>query len=260
MSISTTKEDLIQSSIAGIARGLCVHTLIFPLDVIKIRQQCDSSSRKSFEIARTLFEKEGVGAFYKGLSPQLVKTSIKQAWVWPILTGIPPYLKQYKIKETPSLLLTGFLISMIDAAITTPLEKSKIQSALAGKTKFSLKGGWQGFGTHLTNLSVNWSTFLIAQKHLRDRYRQKSEKALSLRELTEIGIQVAIIVSLVSAPIDFANTLKHAENRSPFDLLSGKALHRLYRGWPARALGLIIHNIASVIVIDKLSKDAHLQS
>jgi hypothetical protein len=242
----------------GIARGLSVHTLIYPIEVVKIRQQCQSNPEKSTEIARALFQKEGASAFYKGLPAQLIKTSIKQAWVWPVITGIPAYLKRHNIKELPQQILTGLSIATIDAAITTPLERVKIRSASTGKSRFSLddvyKNGWRGFTIHWAKLSVNWVTFLVAQKHLRDRYRKTPEQVLSLPQLAGIGAQVAVIVSLVSAPFDIANTLKQAKNLSPTHLLSGNVLRKLYRGWPLNVLALTIHNVASVIVIDKLGQ------
>jgi hypothetical protein len=258
MSADSTKASMANSSMWGIARGLSVHTLIYPLEVVKIRQQCHSSPEKSIQVARALFQKEGISAFYKGLPPQLLKTSIKQAWVWPMITGIPVFIKRYRIGDIPQQALTGLAIATIDAAVTTPLERAKILSAFTGETKFSLNGvykdGWRGFTTHWAKLSVNWSTFLVAQKHLRDRYRKRPEQALSLPQLAGIGAQVAVIVSLVSAPLDIANTLKQAQNLSPAQLFSGNAFRRLYRGWPLSALSLTIHNIASVIVIDKLGQ------
>jgi hypothetical protein len=242
----------------GIARGLSVHTLIYPIEVVKIRQQCQPTPEKSTEVARAIFQKEGPSAFYQGLPPQLIKTIIKQAWVWPMITGIPVYLKRHKVGELHQQVLTGWSIATIDAAITTPLERVKIRSASTGESKLSLnevyKNGWRGFTIHWTKLSLNWVTFLVAQKHLRDRYRKTPEQALSLPQLAGIGAQVAVIVSLVSAPFDIANTLKQAKNLSPTHLLSGNVFRKLYRGWPLNVLALTIHNVASVIVIDKLGQ------
>lgn len=253
---NSTNTSLVNSSIWGIVRGITVHTLIYPLEVVKIRQQCHLNAEKSIEIARMLFQKEGSSAFYKGLTPQLLKTSLKQAWVWPMITGIPVFLKQYRIGDISQQALTGLTIATIDATITTPLERAKILSAFTGKTRFSFgsiyKDGWRGFTTHWAKLSINWTVFLEAQKYLRERTRKKPEQILSLPQLAGIGAQVAIIVSLVSAPFDIANTLKQAQNLSPTHLLSGKEFRKLYRGWPLSALALITHNVASVIVIEKL--------
>lgn len=249
------------SSIWGVARGLTVHSLIYPLEVIKIRQQCLPVAEKSYKVAWDLFQKEGVIPFYKGLSLQLLKASVKQAWCWPVIIDLPHSLKCHGVPEALQPLLTGLIIATIDAAITTPLERSKIWLAFTGKGKFSLrnayKDGWRGFTAHWSKLSVNWSTFLIAQKHLRNRYQQNSEQPLTLPQLAEIGVQVAMFVSVCSAPLDFANTLKQVHNRNLFQLFQETAARNLFRGWPLSALSLAIHNIASVIVIDQLSSRQH---
>ena len=254
--VDFTKENLAWSSLYGIGRGISVHSLIYPLEVIKIRQQCSQSESKSVLIALTLLRQEGIGAFYKGLAPQLLKTSIKQVWCWPMITGMPSVLNRYRIENLGQQALTGLSIATIDAAISTPLERAKIVSAFRGTSKFCFKNaysdGWRGFTTHWSKLSVNWVAFLTAQKYLRDQFSGSSKQSLSFPQLTKIGVEVALIVSLVSAPFDIANTLKQAQNLTPSHLFSRRGIFKLYRGWPLNALSLVIHNIASVTLIEKL--------
>ncbi|HNA62428.1 MAG TPA: hypothetical protein PKW79_05070, partial [Rhabdochlamydiaceae bacterium] len=203
-----------------------------------------------------LLRQEGIGAFYKGLAPQLLKTSIKQVWCWPMITGMPSVLQRYQIGNLGQQAITGLSIATIDAAISTPLERAKILSAFRGTSKFcfqnAYRDGWRGFTTHWSKLSVNWVAFLTAQKYLRDQSSGSSKASLSFPQLTKIGVEVALIVSLVSAPFDIANTLKQAQNLTPSHLLSRNGVFKLYRGWPLNALSLIIHNIASVTLIEKL--------
>ena len=252
------KENLAWSSFFGVARGVSVHTLIYPLEVVKIRQQCSQTETKCLKIALIVLRQEGIGAFYKGLTPQLFKTSIKQIWCWPMITGLPPVFQSYQIENLGQQVFTGLSIATIDAAISTPLERAKILSAFKGKNNFCLKNmykeGWQGFSTHWSKLSVNWVTFLVAQKYLRDRSNHCSGHTLSFPELIKIGMQVALIVSVVSAPFDIANTLKQAKNLTPSYLFSRQGFFKIYRGWPLNALALVIHNIASVSLIEKLGK------
>lgn len=254
----STQAYLIRSSLWGVLRGLSVHTIIYPLEVIKIRQQCSPNSKNSAHVALNLFKQEGLGAFYRGLGPQLLKTSLKQSWCWPMITGLPVFFQRYQLGDLFTHALTGFLIATIDAGITTPLDRIKILSAYTGTASISLKttytNGWQGFTTHWLKLSVNWITFLTAQKYLRDRNTSHVEQSLSLLQLFKIGTQVAVIVSLMGAPFDIANTLKQAQNLKPSHLFSKKRICKLYRGWPLNALSLIIHNIASVIVINKVNQ------
>lgn len=254
--VDFTKENLAWSSLWGIGRGLSVHSLIYPLEVIKIRQQCSQGESKSIRIVMALLRQEGIGAFYKGLAPQLLKTSIKQVWCWPMITGMPSELQRHQIEHLSQQAITGLSIATIDAAISTPLERAKILTAFRGTSKFcfqnAYRDGWRGFATHWSKLSVNWVAFLTAQKYLRDRSSGSSRDSLSFPQLTRIGVEVALIVSLVSAPFDIANTLKQAQNLTPSHLFSRHGVFKLYRGWPLNALSLVVHNIASVTLIEKL--------
>jgi hypothetical protein len=256
--VGLTKENLAMSSLCGIARGAFVHTLIHPIEVIKVRLQCSQGEAKSIRIALALLQQEGVGAFYKGLAAQLLKTTVKQIWCWPVITEMPSVLQNYHIENLQQQALTGLSIATIDAAISTPLERAKIVSAFRGTSKFCLKNaykdGWRGFTTHWSKLSVSWVTFLTAQKYLRDRSRRSIDEPLSFPQLIKIGTQVALIVSLVSAPFDVANTLKQAQNLSPSCLLNRNGIFKLYRGWHLHVLSLTAHNIASVTLIDWMKR------
>ena len=134
--VDFTKENLAWSSLLGVGRGILVHSLIYPLEVVKIRQQCSQDESKSIRIALKILQQEGVGAFYKGLAPQLLKTSIKQVWCWPMMTGMPSVLKRYQLENLGQQAFTGLSIATIDAVISTPLERAKIVSAFKGISKF----------------------------------------------------------------------------------------------------------------------------
>jgi hypothetical protein len=208
-----------------------------------------------FQIARKIFKQEGVGAFYKGLTPQLIKTSLKQMWCWPMITAVPGYLHTYGLGEIQQQILTGLSIATVDAVITTPLERAKILSALMGRASISLsniyKEGWQGFSTYWAKRSVNMVTFLTAQQYFRDHERSPSGQ-ISLAALIKTGILVAIILSCVSAPLDLVNTLKQSRNLSLSYIFNRHGGIKLYRGWPINSFSLSIHNVASVILIEKL--------
>lgn len=257
--MSSEPANIAKSSLWGIARGLCVHALIYPLEVLKIRQQALEGKEKISRIASDLLKQEGIGAFYKGLSRQLGKNTLKQFWRWPMMTEIPRYLEPYQLKDTTKQTLTGLSIATVDAAVTTPLEKSKILSAFSGKTaplvpSHKILGGWHGFSVHWAKLASNWASFLTAQKYFRDREEVQPEQPLTLPQVGKVGIETALAVSVATAPFDAANTLKQARNISLAQLFSRKEISKLSRGWPLNALSLTIHNIASVFVLDRLSK------
>lgn len=255
--VDITKEKVALSGAWGAGRAVIVNTLIHPLGVVKIRLLCSKNESNTIRVALDLFRQEGIGAFYKGLTPQLIKACIKPIFVWPMVTGMPSILQRYQVQNLQQQALTGLAISTVDAAILTPLERAKILCASKG-IKFRLKDlykeGWKGLTTNWSQLSVNWMTFLTAQKYLRDQSYSSSGQPLSLSELIKIGTQTALIVSVASAPFDVANTLKQAQDLSPSHLLSRSGIFQLYRGWPLNALSLVIQSVASVIIIEKLSR------
>ncbi|MCB1114152.1 MAG: MC/SLC25 family protein [Chlamydiia bacterium] len=245
-----------KSSFLGIARGVFVDTLIYPFDVIKIRQQNLPGSGSCIKIAMEIFRQEGFKAFYAGLTPQLYKNGLRHTWWWPVMTQMPKELKPHIQSPFLGQALTGFFIGTLDAMLSAPFERGKVLSAAAGESKFSLstalESGWQGVSVSWAKRSVSMMTFLCTQEHLREAYR-RDKKPLNPATLTYIGTQVAFIVSIVSAPFDFANTKRLSQEVKPADLLSVKSFSQFFRGWPIHLLSLVVHNVASVVLLEKLN-------
>lgn len=253
------KNFLTSSSFLGVTRGIVIHTLVYPLEVVKIKQQCALTSEKNYRIASQLFQKEGLQAFYRGLTPQLIRTSIKQTWCWPLMTNMPHQLERYGFNTFYQHALTGLIIATFDAAVTSPLERAKILSIVKTNSSFSLKTfykeGWHGFTTQWMKLAVSWSVFLVSQKYFREQYREKSDdQKLTFPQLIASGIQTGAVVSLMAAPFDVANTLKQSKNINASSLFSGNIVRNMYRGWPIQILSVVIHNIASIMLLEKLAQ------
>lgn len=250
-----TVPEVYKNSCWGAIRGVTLEMLLFPLMVTKIRQQCSASRENSFQIAKRLFQEEGWKAFYQGLAPQLLKTTLKHAWIWPMVTHMPGFFGAYGFEKMQREVLTGLLIATAESMMV-PLERMKIVAAFTGKSVFStdclIKRGWQGFGIYWAKHSVSMVTFLTAQEHLRSRWR-KADARLSLHELIAIGAQVACIVSFVSAPFDVVNTLKQTQQLPTLGcLFSRQQMRRLYRGFPLNTALLTAHSIASVVLIESI--------
>lgn len=252
--VDTAQSKFIQSCYLGFLRGVSVDMMIYPIEVVKTRQQCSKESEKSFIIAKKLFQEEGFKGFYKGL-PHYLLRNFKQFWSWPMAIEIPKFLNSYKIQKIYQYPLTAISIATVDTLLA-PLDAAKTSLILNRKRRFSLidayKDGWHGSGTYFTKRSVTITTFLIAQEYLRESNR-KSSNYLNLSELIKTGIQVALPVSIVAAPFDIINTLKQA-NLKYSDLFSRSNISKIYRGWPLNAVSLVIHSIASVALMEKLSE------
>lgn len=260
----SSKTPIWYSSLCGLGRGLAVQLFIFPFEVVKIRQQCLEHPERCYRVAAHVFKNEGAGAFYKGLKPKLTNICIKQIWAWPMITRVPVFLTEKGVKGLYREALTGFAIATVDAGSSFLMDKNKIQDAHLGKDTFSLKEfisaksyskeKWDGFSTHWGRLSVIWTTFLVSQKYLRDRYRKSPEETLTHLQLMSIGVQIAVIGSLASAPFDYVNTRKQAHNCPVSDLFKGNAFRKAFRGAPINAFTMTVQGMASVFLIEKLKE------
>ncbi len=240
-------QNTLQVSLLGALRGMVVHTALYPIEVVKIRQQINPQPEKAYCIAKRMFQEEGLWTFYRGITPQLVKTSCKQAWSWPMIIGIPPYLERLGVPIYGQEVITGVSISLVDTVLTTPFERWKMEAIVKkGKPLRIPYRPWQGWKTHCSKLILGWCTFLVAQRYFRDSQRNKQEP-LSLSQMVVIGFKVAVVVGIISAPYDFLTT------RALSQVIERNSLRSLFRGMPLNTLKLSVHNIASVALIEKLS-------
>lgn len=258
MTSGSTESSLIQISFLAVARGIGTEILVCPIELIKLRQQCSNKSESSYKVAKQIFQNEGIRSFYNGLTPQLLKTCVKQVWCWPMIIELPKFFKFYGLNDFEQQIATGISISTVDSFGTVHLEKVRVVYATSKKTSLPLidilKEGWKGFSTYWVKRSVNMVAFLTAQEYLRKNNREGSEE-LKPYEMLKVGAEVALFVSCVGAPFDLANTLKQAKNLNPLHLLNRKDIVKLYRGWPMNTLSLVIQNIASIFLFEKLRQN-----
>jgi hypothetical protein len=241
--------------VGGAVRGLLVDTFNQPLEVVKLRQQMSQEPSGAYSVAKKIFREEGLRGFGAGFTPQIMRTFLKQCWVWPMITRMPPFFASYGFETSQQQLLTGLSIATVDACIN-PLEKARIVSAVGMKKRFSfadLKNGWNGMSTYWAKRSVSMVTFMLTQDCLRNRKR-KDEEELSLPQLFIVGAQVAFTVGVVSAPFDALNTLKQVQTDRSKSIFRGVTVRRMFRGGPIGYVMLLAHNIGSVVFIELLTK------
>ncbi len=240
------------SSVAGIVRSGFVLSITQPIDVLKIRKQCSTDDTSTVGIARKILEADGLRGFYRGFTPQLTRNSLRQAWNWPIITHLPPFFEKQGMSTMQAQVGAGLVISIADILFTNPLDWMRIQSVVQRKTptlQKTYQTGWRGAGINWCRVSVSWITFLSAQKYLREYYRS-SDGSLSAKNTCKTAFLVAGLVSAVSAPFDFANTLKQGKNASIRSILRQRNILGFWKGAHLRFPVLVIQNIASTILLE----------
>ncbi|RHY53099.1 hypothetical protein DYB30_012629 [Aphanomyces astaci] len=128
---------------AGMAGGVVEACVLQPLDVTKTRLQLDRTGmyKGMFNCGKTIYQTEGGGALYKGLSPFVVHLTLKYAlrfgsFAWfKELLGAKQGAKASNQVNFMAGLLTGFLESVL---IVTPFEviKTRMQKEI-GVSKFT---------------------------------------------------------------------------------------------------------------------------
>ena len=243
--------SIAQTTFYGALRGLCVHGMIFPMDVIKVRQQATGGS--IMEVVRHVLQTEGKVGFYKGILHKNTKVIVKQMWCWHFILGGPRYLERYQLEELQKQALTGLAMAKIDAVTSKHLDRGQIVSAFQGENlsiRALFKEGSKGYTTYWSHLSVAWCTSLVALKYFKQR---EGDQKLSLSQQVKVGVEAGAVVSLATAPFDCANTIKQTRDLRIKQFILENGYRALFRGASIRAVALVIHNIATSIVIEALS-------
>lgn len=244
--------DILEQSGWGLMYGLTIQIVIYPIELIKSRQQDPLCHQKCYQIAQELFRTGGVRAFYCGLSSKFIEIGYKQLWRWPVIMQLPPFLKQYGYNENQQQALTGMAIGTINSFFTTPWDGRRLAAIFSLPQKIS----WHGFPTYFSKNIIEWTTFLVAQNYFSNR-QERENGTLHLTQSFIVALQTSICVSCAKSPLDVANTLRQTgkslclKNMSPSELLK-----RLYRGAPLSFSALLIYNFATTIFIDSLKHNS----
>lgn len=239
------------ASMMGALRGAMVKSVIYPMQVVKMHRQC--SRTPTMQIVTKMWRQGDIKAFYRGLQPELIKIAPREVWVWPLITRMPKFLGQWGVKESYHPWVVGSAYATVDAGVMTPLDKAKVRLGLGLDQQFSFKRvysaqAWHGLGSCWAKRFVNMTTFLWVQDMLKRRY-QTEGKPLSMFSLCVVGVQTGLAVSLASSPVDRINTLVQS---GKWRGLSHMGLRGIYQGFIPNTMALVLHNVASVILLHYL--------
>lgn len=239
-------------SLLGIVRTLIVQTTLWPLNVIRVRQQGNfECALTASEVAKKVLQKEGKGAFFRGLPPQLVRHSIKQGLIWPVITQLPITLEGQGFSKYSSQALTGLAVAGTDAVLTSPIERFQVKAMLGQPNRMTvwqfMQKGWDGFSTYLTKSSVAWVAFLVSHTYFRS---QEGNRDVSFLRTTWIAFKTTCVVTTTVAPFDTASTIRLGQGRSRKELFQGNVMRNLYAGSRMRFAVILLHNIATAIVLE----------
>lgn len=239
----------ISAGIVGSLSGAAGHLLVHPLDVIKTRQQTDGGSMA--RVARSLFQESGAAGFYRGITPQVTRSLMNGLWVWPAMKRLLEWQREHtSLPAAAQQVVTGTAVAGVTVCLTNPLDKAKINLMTQGMSQFSfrelLANGWKGVGTNWMNTAVNYSTFLVAQKHF------QRTTAPSPHQKLEIGTKVAATITLASTATDVLTTHRLGKGATLREVIAQNPPSVFLRGLVPSFISRVLRNTISAAVIEKL--------
>lgn len=242
-----SRRDLILSSLGGLCQGIAVRIFVHPLDVIRTIQQVEPKS-SCFHVASNVLKQGGFSSFYKGLSPKLCSTSIKQLFVWPSVICLPDMFNKRSVLEKQ--VYTGLVCGTIDAIVSTPFERAKIQKIVNVGNTGLIRNGWKGFGTSWTKSSLGYTSFFVSQRLIRDTWGEPQTAC----QLLQVSTATSLVLTLITAPFEKIFALKAAKNEDFRKVWTSGGFRSLFHGSPLRFLDLFIQSTASIALIRYLEK------
>lgn len=154
------------NAVSGATSGMVAASATYPLDLLRTRLCTSPDPRASIRnLARHVYETDGVRGFYRGLGVTLSSVIPSFALNWMMYEKTKQLLgKAFYGKEEPGVLVvlaSGVMAGTVSASVVYPLDVLRRRSQMAGNTKspavlarntvakFGVKGLYRGFGWYV---------------------------------------------------------------------------------------------------------------
>ncbi|KAI0725431.1 mitochondrial carrier [Fomitopsis betulina] len=165
--VAGNRNAWLATSLAGATATIASDALMNPFDVIKQRMQVhESQFRSALTCARTVYAREGLGAFYISYPTTLTMTVPFTAVQFTTYEQLKALLNPSGVYSPVSHIIAGGLAGGVAGAVTTPLDVAKtllqtrgtsadpeIRGARGMADAFKIiwaRDGWRGFGRGLS--------------------------------------------------------------------------------------------------------------
>ncbi len=184
-----------------------------PLEVAKLKSQGQPSLSPQ-QVVRTIYQENGLKAFYDGCVSNVAKRTVRVAYRWPTVGALHSYWN--RILEDRGMvthLATAGSIAGIETACVLPLERLFVSKVNAlGYSHFinnqfkyeGVKSLYHGAAATFTNHLTSWTTFMMTNHIAKKMLRQIDPKG-EYPILGKCASTVAIAASLtaVDLPLEF---------------------------------------------------------
>lgn len=266
--------DYLYASTLGAFRASIMMPIEQPFDYMKTQIQSTLYRGPAWNFVRNHISTYGIARMFRGLVPNTIRASLKQAYRLPLMIYIPNFFRRFTRQENNIQVLTGMTIAVAESYIICPLERIKIWLMTSPQPTLKaflndgagLKDFYSGVKPLLMRQSLSWVSFLgftslfkesvISYKGYTDFY-----------DLVAIGMLVGILNTTVIMPADFIKT--HSQkfgNLGGMSMVSCVSLLTqaeksifsklmiVYCGWRIRVVHYLINSVATISLIDHLEK------
>ena len=249
---SESPPSVLDAWVYGTLRSLVVQAGVYPLDVVKRRQQAADVSQNVREATQGLAQ-EGWRAFYRGGGTKLAKMTVSHMVRWTLLSQLPSHLRPYQFGDLREQIITGLLIAKVDAITSKHLDTKQMRAAVHGQRlsiSQMLQQGGRGYGVYWAYLSTAWCTSLVGLKYF-GRSPGCEGCSAWVRDI-EVGVKTGLVVSAATIPFDCLNTVQQATDLCWGAFLRRQGVRALFRGWPIQAVISSIHNTGTQVTFRML--------
>eukprot|EP00056_Hartaetosiga_gracilis_P006093 m.92970 g.92970 ORF g.92970 m.92970 type:complete len:312 (-) comp12375_c1_seq1:390-1325(-) len=157
----------IKTSMAAVCAALAHDGFMNPVEVVKQRMQVyDSPHRSAFQCFRTVLVNEGIGAFYRSFSTQMLMNVPFQCAYLVTYETCRKFFNPTGEYHPPTHLVSGGIAGAFAAAITTPMDVAKTYL----NTQEACKGAKAGLETQIPPAHRSFSLIVYAFRSIHEAY------------------------------------------------------------------------------------------
>jgi solute carrier family 25 aspartate/glutamate transporter 12/13 len=112
---------------------------VFPLDTIRVRLQSQQASTRysAFQEIKRLVNKEGLFAFYKGITPKIITTGLEKTVKITTFNHTTSYMvHNYGYKETSADIVAGIVAGGVQSLVISPSENLSTKMQINRTTRY----------------------------------------------------------------------------------------------------------------------------
>lgn len=228
----------------GAVSGMIGISVMYPVDVVKTRIQETCGKTNAMEICKRVYVKEGFGAMYKGLIPQLMGTGPDKAislatrnWFMSAFEDSYSYT---------AIMASAGGAGAVQSVIMSPVEIIKVRMQLDSAqtarriiAELGMKGLYRGYSACFlrdVTFSTTYFTLYEMSKQMFDIHPDSSSLLVRLAAGTAAGIPAAFLTT----PLDvFKTRLQAGDGRLSVlevsrTIIANESYGALFKGWAPR--------------------------